>query len=154
MFEDAFPTWRLVREKLRVEQSVKNDESVFLIAVCFGPLGCGPGEFEETIGGNRGSGTLVRLHRVRLFPIVRGHSVGRRPQQVKFCATSSRIQESLVLGVLVGGGKTGQRPGLTASPARVVPPALVGGLPEEFACLEVKKTLVRGAAVASDQETP
>src|ERR1700760_4324106 len=128
MFKDAFPTWRLVGEKLRVKQGVKNDESVFLVAICFGSVRGGLGEFEEAIGGDRAGGTLVGMDRVRFFPIVRGNAISRRPQQVEFCATSSRFQESLVLGVLIGGGETGQGPGLTAGPARIVTPALMGGL--------------------------
>ncbi len=77
-----------------------------------------------------------------------------RPSKIEFCATAGRIQESLVLGVLVGGGETVQGPGLTACPARVVAPSLVSRLSEKLACLEVKQTLVRSAAVAPDQEPP
>ena len=74
--------------------------------------------------------------------------------QYKILRNVERIEESWVLGVLVGRGETVQCPGLTARPARIVAPALVSGLPQEFAGLEVKQTLVRSAAVAPDQEPP
>ena len=63
------------------------------------------------------------------------------------------VQEPGVLRKLVGGGKAVQGPRLPARPAGIVAPALVGGLPQELAGLQVKDTLVGRAAVAPNQVT-
>src|ERR1700693_2806355 len=81
-----------------------------------------------------------------------GDARDRSPCKVEFGTTSGCFQEEWFMGVLVGGSETIQSPRLTPCPARVVSPTLVGRLPQELACFEVKQALVRGASVAPHQE--
>ena len=143
MFEDSLPSGSFDRKKLRVQQRGQNSECVTSVAIGSGTRRQRVDQFQQAGRRDGRCGTLIWQDRTGFFPVVRGNSTRRCAFDVKVGTLYRGLKKAPVFCVTVSVRETVQRPGLTPRPARVVPPALMCGLPDIFSALSIKKAFVR-----------
>src|SRR3979490_1767123 len=80
--------------------------------------------------------------------------MGRRAIDEKIGALLRRSEEPIVAAEFVGSSKAVKRPCLPSSPARIVPPALVGRRTHKLARIPIKNSFMRSTAVTAHQISP
>jgi len=76
------------------------------------------------------------------------------PFDVEVGTTLGGIQEPAVFGKLISRGEPIDGPGLSACPARIVAPSLMGCLLQKLTGFDIKEPFVRSASKSNTRESP
>ena len=149
MFENAFPGRSLAGKVFRRGQRCQGIQRKVTIG---GVLGEGE-QIEQPAGGNGGGGTIHQNRAAGVIVIVGRDAIGGGVLEVETGAGFGGLQIVRFAGHLIGRPKAIQRPGQPPRPGRIAAPALMGGLAQKLAGLQVENAFMGGGAIAAHQIT-
>src|SRR5919199_2253237 len=152
VLEDALPAGRLDGQERGVAQGAQDRLRVAAVLRRALRLLRQLGELEQSARRDGRGGALVGIGWVGLLPVVGRDAVLGCARDIEVGAALRSVEEAPVARETIGGAEAVEGPGLPARPRGIAAPALVRGLAQERARVEVEDALVGRAAIAAHQE--